>query len=53
MGITTNVRCAFYNMSTKQWKDDGCATERVLVNGTWVVHCSCDHMTSFAVLMVN
>nr|XP_055070165.1 adhesion G-protein coupled receptor G5-like [Misgurnus anguillicaudatus] len=44
--------CEFYdeNSTENTWKTDGCSTKQISDN---VVNCSCNHMTPFAVLMVN
>nr|XP_055070310.1 adhesion G-protein coupled receptor G2-like [Misgurnus anguillicaudatus] len=42
--------CQFYDDKNNTWKKDGCITEQISDN---VVNCSCDHMTPFAVLLIN
>ncbi|XP_077058209.1 adhesion G-protein coupled receptor G5 [Siphateles boraxobius] len=46
-----NMSCQFYDeKGDKTWKNDGCLTNTTIDD---VVECSCDHMTPFAVLLVN
>ncbi|XP_065117717.1 adhesion G-protein coupled receptor G2-like [Paramisgurnus dabryanus] len=50
---TKNVSsCQFYdeNSAENTWKNDGCITKQISDN---VVNCSCDHMTPFALLMID
>ncbi|XP_016126937.1 adhesion G-protein coupled receptor G2-like [Sinocyclocheilus grahami] len=42
--------CQYYDEQGNTWKADGCNTTQI--NDT-VVECSCDHMTPFAVLLVE
>ncbi|XP_050969881.1 adhesion G-protein coupled receptor G2-like [Labeo rohita] len=48
---TYTVSCQFYDeKGDKTWKTDGCETAMISDD---VVECSCDHMTPFAVLLVD
>lgn len=42
--------CQFYDEENNTWKNDGCITKQISDN---VVNCSCDHMTAFAVLLID
>ncbi|XP_073715519.1 adhesion G-protein coupled receptor G2 [Misgurnus anguillicaudatus] len=44
--------CQFYDEkgTDNTWKNDGCSTGQISDN---VVNCSCDHMTAFAVLLID
>ena len=44
---TSNYTCVYYDTETRDWKDSGCET--TVRNKR--VHCSCNHMTSYAILM--
>nr|XP_055070158.1 adhesion G-protein coupled receptor G2-like isoform X2 [Misgurnus anguillicaudatus] len=48
--INTTYSCQFYDEEDDTWKKDGCLTKQISDN---VVNCSCDHMTAFAVLLIN
>ncbi|KAK2914296.1 hypothetical protein Q8A67_002695 [Cirrhinus molitorella] len=48
---TYNLSCQFYDeKGDRTWKKDGCNTTVISDD---VVECSCDHMTPFAVLLVD
>ncbi|KAF4110633.1 adhesion G protein-coupled receptor G3-like [Onychostoma macrolepis] len=47
----SNLSCQFYDENgSKTWKTDGCNTTLISDN---VVECYCNHMTPFAVLLIN
>ncbi len=45
---TSNIRCASYDFTLFAWSAEGCETQ---VTGG-VVHCTCNHLTNFGVLVV-
>ena len=55
MALRPNYQCVYYNTDTGSWvqgEESGCeSTVATSRNGSEQVTCSCDHMTSFAVLM--
>ncbi|XP_072516054.1 adhesion G-protein coupled receptor G2-like [Salminus brasiliensis] len=55
VGPTVNVenktlQCVFYNYTSSEFEDTGCSTIRS-IEEDWV-HCLCNHLTYFAILMV-
>ncbi|XP_052809774.1 uncharacterized protein LOC128238190 [Mya arenaria] len=45
-----NPTCSFLDTSKNQWSTDGCRLiEHIVSEG--MVHCQCDHLTNFAILM--
>ncbi|VDM95826.1 unnamed protein product [Thelazia callipaeda] len=44
----SNPRCVFWDITKNFWSQEGCTTLRKLNNST---DCSCNHLTSFAILM--
>ncbi|XP_063676043.1 uncharacterized protein LOC134812504 [Bolinopsis microptera] len=51
--VTQDVqyKCVYYHKETNSWKSDGCTTTSVDKTRGGQVSCSCNHMTSFAILM--
>ncbi|KAL5253244.1 hypothetical protein ACHWQZ_G013126 [Mnemiopsis leidyi] len=52
--VTSKLTCKFYDTTSKLWSDKGCTTNSVSYDEEKKesdVICSCDHLTSFAVLM--
>ena len=45
-----NPQCVFFDVVTNDWSSDGC---RVASSADGIVSCECNHLTSFAVLMVS
>lgn len=45
----TNASCVWWNFNKQGWDDTGCQLRSMTTNGT--VHCICDHLTSFSILM--
>ena len=53
MGLSKVYECAYYNETTGTWiggEESGCIMES---DDSGKVSCTCDHMTSFAVIMVR
>lgn len=48
---TVNYKCVYYKPKTKEWSSEGCTTLAANKSFGGEVQCSCDHMTSFAILM--
>jgi len=48
---TVNYKCVYYIPETKKWSSEGCITLAANKSFGGQVECSCDHMTSFAILM--
>ncbi|KAL5248166.1 hypothetical protein ACHWQZ_G017369 [Mnemiopsis leidyi] len=51
--VYNRMTCKFYNISIQNWSEEGCTTQ-ISYNkerGSYEVTCSCNHLTSFAVLM--
>uniref|UniRef100_A0A914VSK4 Uncharacterized protein n=1 Tax=Plectus sambesii TaxID=2011161 RepID=A0A914VSK4_9BILA len=44
----SNVRCVFWNSTERKWSENGCHIVKTSKEAT---DCSCDHLTSFAILM--
>ncbi|XP_075719672.1 adhesion G protein-coupled receptor F5-like [Rhinoderma darwinii] len=45
-----NPDCTWLDVDNQYWRSSGC---QVLDDGDTVVKCSCDHLTSFSILMAN
>ncbi|XP_065192187.1 uncharacterized protein LOC135823264 [Sycon ciliatum] len=50
MGTSTGARCAFYNVTLRRWRTEGC---RTVMPTPGVVTCDCDHLTNFAILLTE
>ncbi|XP_046853701.1 adhesion G-protein coupled receptor G2-like isoform X2 [Xenia sp. Carnegie-2017] len=48
-GNTTSAKCSFWDFKLSNWSQEGCSFIRTLEDGR--ILCSCDHLTSFAMLM--
>ncbi|XP_077345041.1 adhesion G protein-coupled receptor F5-like [Lithobates pipiens] len=45
----TNASCVWWNFKKQDWDNSGCQLRSLTTNDT--VHCICDHLTSFSILM--
>ena len=55
ISVYNEVTCKFYHEEQGDWSTEGCSTARILNTTTnnYNVECVCNHLTSFAVLMVT